>query len=473
MRSKSLPPVAPLGSWARLTNGVRLTSMVTTVMMTAVMVALVASKPVRAQSTPPTPIADLTYPRYVNPAQCVEASKRLTALYWRDKRTDTIRYTPATDSVPTSVRTAIRACAARFTVKGVPTDQLLPLGELELVMGNDAEAQAAFDRLTASLSTASTDRRAWILDIMVHTALDARPSRMTLARRYLAQLDALGNAAAYGRLSAHTVMASYLWIAGDVAGTIAQSDAAIAGGRAMSRNDQLDLFDSLLVAYGGKKPAIVVRDGPQAALALLDTASSVLMPLTATGTRWGDQVKQGIMQWMGYEQGNTTPLGTLAKPVHGDYWFGGTPGDTVFPKPGRVTLMVFLNAAFSDFYMYAMVQRLHDKYAARGLDLVYMAYTMGSFRNTVHPKPANEVEQYKRWFLDYVHLPMTFAIEESQYGRLADGRRENTPMMNQKNYWHGDDGILVGKDGKIRLIIPVRGTEESILDQQIEAALSQ
>jgi hypothetical protein len=120
-----------------------------------------------------------------------------------------------------------------------------------------------------------------------------------------------------------------------------------------------------------------------------------------------------------------------------------------------------------------MVQRLHDKYAARGLDLVYMAYTMGSFRNTVHPKPANEVEQYKRWFLDYVHLPMTFAIEESQYGRLADGRRENTPMMNQKNYWHGDDGILVGKDGKIRLIIPVRGTEESIIDQQIEAALSQ
>lgn len=452
-------------------NGVRVASVVTAV--TVVMMALAASEPAHAQSAPPTALADLTYPRYVSPAQCVEASKRLTFLYWRDKRQDTIRFTPASDSVPTPVRTALRACAARFTVKGVPTDQLLPLGELELVMGNDAEAQAAFDRLTASLGTASPDQRSWMLNLVVHAALEARPSRMTLAQRYLAQLDALGNAAAFGRLSAHSVMANYLWIAGDAAGTIAQSNAAIAGGRAMSRNDQLDLFDSLLVAYGSKKPAVVVHDGPKAALALLDTASSVLVPLTATGTQWGNQVKQGIMQWMAYEQGNTTPLGTLGKPIHGDYWFGGTPDDTVFPKPGRVTFIIFLNVAFADFNMYAMVQRLHDKYAARGVDLVYMAYTNGSFRNTVHPKPTNEVAQYKRWFVDYLHLPMTFAIEESQYGRLADGRRENTPMMNQKNYWHGDDGILVGKDGKIRLIVPVRGTEESIIDQQIEAALSQ
>jgi hypothetical protein len=59
----------------------------------------------------------------------------------------------------------------------------------------------------------------------------------------------------------------------------------------------------------------------------------------------------------------------------------------------------------------------------------------------------------------------------SQFGRLADGRRKNTPAVNRTHYWHGVPGVLVGKDGTIAFVTSVDPQSEMMLDRQISAAL--
>jgi hypothetical protein len=372
--------------------------------------------------------------------------------------------------MPAPIRDSVRVCASHFSVSDVPPDQLLPLAQLEFLLGDAAQADAAIARLMAQAANASASQRAWLLDLAVNVALTVRPARLDRVRTYLTQLDPLGHDAAYARLSAHQLYAGYAWSMGDAQTALTESDKAIAAFKELSQAQQVNMIDTAAMAYSTNANATSVTAGPQAAMAILDSARATLIPLAQTGNQWGARKQAQLRYHFTLLQNTYTPVGTVAKPIKADFWYT-APGDTVFPKPDRVMLAVLV-ARPRDFSLFATVRRLHDKYAARGLDIVFMLATEGYFRSQLESQPTDEAAVLNGWYRDYLKLPVALAIEISQFGRLPDGRRKNTPAVNRRNYDHGLPGVLVGKDGKVVMVADVSPDAEAILDQQIETALA-
>lgn len=426
-----------------------------------------------APSSWPRTTPDVMYPRYT-PAQCVESVARMNTHYWRDKRRDTVQFAPATESVPTPIRDSASVCATHFIVSTVPEDQLIPLAELELAIGDDAQADAAVERLMTLAAKRSPEQRAWLLDLAVDMALGARPARLPRALAYLARLDALGPAAAYARLSAHRLYASYAWAMGDAAIAASESGKAILAFKELSHAQQVDMIDTAASSYRIHADAIHIVAGSVAATTVLDSARTLLIPLAQTGNQWGALEQNSLMRLFAMLRETYAPVGTVAKPVKADFWFHAsddTPGDTVFPKPGAVTLAVLVDR-LNEFDTFATLRRLHERYAAQGVRIVCMLSTQGFFRSQIEAKPADEAAKLDDWYLTYLKLPVTLAVEISQFGRLPDGRRKNTPAVNRRNYDHGVHALLIGKDGKIVLATDVGSGTEAIIARQIEAALT-
>jgi hypothetical protein len=137
--------------------------------------------------------------------------------------------------------------------------------------------------------------------------------------------------------------------------------------------------------------------------------------------------------------------------------------------------MAIMPSGFWGMYFpdYAVMRRLQAKYAGRGVQFVIMTFTAGSFRDHLLPRPAQEADALKGWFLDYLKLPVTLAVEQSQFGFLQDGRRQGHPGTNFQNYAFSRNGSLVGKDGKIRFIQTLTPNRERLWTAAIDAALRQ
>lgn len=413
--------------------------------------------------------SDSTYQRYRTPGTCVAAANRMHARYWRDKRADTVLYVPATDSVPTPVREMVRACAERFTLATVPVDQLIPLAQLRLVLGDDAGAADAIARLLATPGARDASARAWLLQLTIRALLDAKPMRLDLARRYLAQLDSLGAGAASSRFMAHWYWGTYAWEAGRLADAESAVNASFSAFNELHKPEQINLIDSIEGEYFLKAQIVGARRGGPAALALLDTAERVVSSLMPPDAPWAYFMRGFFRQVMSTQRGFYAPIGRAASPISGDKWFA-TGGDTVFPKRGRVTLVVLVSQ-YTSFRTFATLKRLRSQYAARGLDIVCIAATEAYFRSALMPSPDEEVPELHSWYIDFIHAPATFAIQVGQLRELPDGRKELMPSTNQQHYAFGLSGVVVGKAGTIEMVLEVSPVNEAMLSQFIDAEL--
>lgn len=438
------------------------------------MFSLAAGYSAGAQAPAPAPAASDPYVRYTSAARCVEGASRMIAFYWRDKHQDTARYAPATDVTPAPVRDSLRMCASRFSVAKVADDDVLPMLQLSLLTGDTTAVNAAEARLTRSLAALSLPRRAWLLEGMASAFLGARPAQFARARGYVRALDALGKPAAYERMSTHTLIADYAWSVGELAIADSEVHAANAAVSELGKPEQINQADNIAGVFTLRATISSIRQGRSAATAILDTAATVALPLTQSGSPYDAYRRQRMENGFAYYRGVYNIGGTTAKPVRADWWMG-SPGDTVFPKSNTVTLAIFVHPGNLGFPTIATIRRLHDEFASRGLDFVLMTYTTGYFRTAVTPKPSTEVQEFQRWFVDYLHLPLTMAVEESQFGRLPDGRRQNTRMTNEVNYSAGTNALLIGKDGVIRMALSLTpGLEnEQVYRRQIAAALGE
>jgi hypothetical protein len=64
-------------------------------------------------------------------------------------------------------------------------------------------------------------------------------------------------------------------------------------------------------------------------------------------------------------------------------------------------------------------------------------------------------------------------MNESKFTRKIDGRRITEPTANGRNYSRGRSGILVDKQGIVRMVVSVAPNREQALEARIEAALKQ
>lgn len=417
------------------------------------------------------PVADM-YARYVAPSQCITGRGRMTAFFWRDKRQDTARYAPLTDSVPRVTRDSLRLCVAHFNIATVPDAQVLPMLDLGLALGDDALIRAATARAEKIIKALPPAKRTWTTEQLALSFLTASPSRITEARHYLHALDEMGKPAAYERFSTHYVTASLAFSAGEVAIADTETKALLAAFSDLGHAEQLNLADTLVHAYSVRTDVLKLTRNRDAVLAMLDSAKNTIMPLEENGGPWANYQKANAAGYLEALRRQANGLGLKAATLHAERWYGPV-GDTIFPKPGRVTLVITSHPAALSFPVIATIRRLHDEYAPQGVDIVLSTFTTGWFRMTVTPKPAEEMDDFQQWFMDFLHLPIAVAAEESQFGRLPDGRRQNEPGPNLKAYSFGPNAVLVGKDGKIRVVLNVMPENEQVYRQQIAAALKE
>jgi hypothetical protein len=284
------------------------------------------------------------------------------------------------------------------------------------------------------------------------------------------ELDALGPVSAPERFSGYRSLTRYGLDVADMDLAERASLAALVAQREMTKADQMNIADSVGFGHSGRALLQDTRQGQAVALAALDTAALVAVPLTQNGGPYQAMMENQIMSRLQYVRMYVGGVNRPAKPIRADRWYG-MESDTTFPQPGRVTLVVSGNPSGLTFRQLATLRRLSSDYATRGLDIVFSTYTIGYFRNKVQPITKDELQKFQSWFMDYLHAPFVLAAEISQFGRLPDGRRRNTPMTNETNYHHGVGGALVGKDGTIGFVYPVSHLTEALYRRKIEEAL--
>jgi len=413
----------------------------------------------------PTTSLDSTdvFARYVTPGQCEQAAFRLQRQYWRDKRPDTVVYAPATDSVPLVVITSTRMCAARFDIATVSPSELSNLARLYLWTGQDTLAQRAMTRLLTVEHGQPASERGWELYRWVTKLLDAHPSRVAMARSALAQLDTLGAPVAVWRSFGHASLARYLISVNESNAAEAEARAALEASRRMGMEDRVDWLVRTYETYMTLTTSVGVTRGRSAALAVLDTMQKELLPL-----RPADQ--QMWTQNIAGERALFSQLETRGlPPVHATQWYGAQ-GDTIRPRSGQVSLLVFVFGG-GDYPMHATLRRLHAKYGVRGLDITLMSRTQGYFRTLLTPSSTVEADSLGSYLLHFLKLPAAVAVEASPFSHLADGRRRDQATTNQQAYRFS--AVLVDRHGVIRWVSDrdVRPANEAVWDAVIQKAI--
>lgn len=468
---------------------------------------LIATVPAFAQSPEPSniPVSD-PYVRYTRPGQCTQAAIRLNALYWRDKRPDTVVYAPTAERVPASVVRAARACALRFDVERVPVRDLLSLLQLYLWTGQDDLAQVAATRLLEAESQHPALERGWTLYLLASAYLNIRPARIEMATHYLARLDSMGAAVAAWQLLAHTAFSTYAMSVNDVPGAFAHARAALASSTRMSKNDRIDRVFAILDGYSTLVEPTAIRAGGHAALAVFDSAAADLLPLRAPGTN-GTLIRRdapsGSPQMVQTGRGRMTMLsglrddggayaqtilksniedmrrpytvlGETGPPLRALHWYNTGRDTTRRPVPGTVSLLVSVNSNCGGvcYSMYATVRRLYNKYHAAGLQVVFMAHTSGFFRNQPVPGPSTESEKIRAYLLDFLKLPGVVGVSETDFSHRTDGFRLNTPTESQQDYFRGVNGVVVGKDGTVRMVVGLAPEREHAIAAVLASELS-
>ena len=419
-----------------------------------------------AQTGEPSGVATVDpFARYTTPGQCQQAAARLHNFYWRDKRPDTVVYAPLTDSVPVSVLRAVRACAARFSVATVPTSELRNLAQLYLWTGQDSLARVAIDRSMRDMANRSASERGWVLSLWVRALLSARPTRTALLTHYLAQLDALGAPAATWRMFVHADYADYALSLNDRVLAEAEGRAAIAAGRQMRGDDRIDWVYNLRNTYTVTAAPIALVRGKAPALALLDTMTKELTPLRPAGSSDQRQLLENFAETrIPYSY-----LGRDSMPrVQASAWYG-APGDTIYPKRGAVSILLFFYGP--SYSMFATVRRLHERYGAQGVNIVFMTTTRGYFRELPMPVPAVESDSLGHYVRGFLNLPVSLAAETTRFSHIADGRRRNEETANAKAYSRLGGAVLFDRRGVVRWIGEFSPRTEAVWDALIRGML--
>lgn len=171
--------------------------------------------------------------------------------------------------------------------------------------------------------------------------------------------------------------------------------------------------------------------------------------------------------------GGGQPLGERAPEIEADFWLGCDGPCGPRPRPGRVSLVIFLSPGDCmrrvpdyDFEMYENcanhlipLRRLMERFPE--VEVTVVARTHGHFHYVKVEDPAEEARLTKRWLESYgVHAAL--AVKATDYWRLPnhDRRRIENPTINHENYTFGrrypvavSGTYLIDEDG---LIVHIR-----------------
>jgi len=417
--------------------------------LAAVSVVMLVGTVAPAQALAQAPAGD-PYARYATPWECSSVAPRADRRFWRPRRPDTAAATPLGAVRQAASVAAARACVARFTVDGVAERDLLGLGAAALAAGMDARADSAFQRLLRV--PAPAEQRAWWLASIVDTYTDASPARIADARRYLAQLDAMGAAGAAGRLLANLSLAQAARRADSVDALQSFITGALAASRAIAGEARQARAHEAAAAFYQEAYLGMRRGDGAAAVAALERGQAELTP-----------IRPGAVIGFPYAIETYRTLGRPAPVLRAARWMPDSAGGA-HPTPGVPELLIFGQGCGGDCYPGYTVLRRVRAATERPLDVVLMLRTVGSWRDALLA-PDDEIEQMRRYFLDERRLPVAVGVWRTEYRRIADGRLRVVEAPNERAYRPSSPPILpaflVDGAGRLRFITHLTPADEA------------
>lgn len=380
--------------------------------------------------------------RYTTPLMCVAASRnrqqRTDRLadgngfpWYRQWEGDTLPYSIVRDTQSTAAVRASKACAARFSVAKVPSNELTGLLWLALKAQDDGMAQAVVDRQVALASDPVA--RGEVLRDAIEIYLNGHPPRVELAQKTMTQLDALGSEAHVPQLRARiALMMYYRYAVSDFDQGVREADHAIVLTRLLTQEEiEVGLAD-WHQPYMEKINMLMFKDDPPRVVpqAVLDS-----LAIFARQVSPGSDIRylvEGIMGRTGFKS-----LGTPAPTLTGDYVFK----SNVTPPDSAVKIILLLKAPNQwrdkdwpyNYQFYAAIRRLHTKYGAT-LSMKLYDKTIGYTRGSLAQAPAQEAESIRQFFQEAQRLPVDVIVAEGPIETKPDGRRSVGPVAYERAF---------------------------------------
>jgi len=375
---------------------------------------------------------------YYTPGSCVSAFQRGDSFYWR-ARQDTARFSATADTMLTASAALARECAKKFSVTTVVPRDLILLARVYLAMGDDAAARTAVERRLAADAAKPVADRATTLAEIVEAYVGAAPPRIDVARGYLKQLDALPQAeAALGQVRGHRRLALHFWVRGDDAGLVPEAEASIAAAKRLNTHDRIEYLMLIAGMYNYIAEVEATRTGTAAA------------PRAVIGRARADLGKlEGAEKLLAQLDTIASMYGQKGARLVASYWLG-TPGDTVRPTPGKISVIMFSPARAN----IPAFRRLQQESGGK-VEVSFVGNTAGFFKDEGPLTPAAEIEYLKGYYFDELHATGVMAMNESQFHRMPDGRRMSDISANGRAYRTsaGTLVVVLDKEGVIRRVI--------------------
>jgi hypothetical protein len=356
-----------------------------------------------------------------------------------------------TDTALAAAVAAARRCGARLDPGKVPERELLDLAELYLWRGEDSSAVAIVEGRLASGAGARRPvaDRAWALSNAIRILLNVRPARTDVARELASRLDRMGAEAASARVAAHAGLAEHYRALNDTANLRVEANAVIAAGALASEDERAPLVSTLIRSYAHLATIESDRGDRDATLAVYARAATEL-----------ERTNPGLGRYMNSLAAPYRLLGRRAENLEARWWFNARDSAAPHPRPGKLSLVVFVDAdcGYRCEPAYDMYRRLAESYGPQGLEIIYLARTVGFFKDKGPLEPSEEAQISRAFFLDTLRLPGALAVSETKFTHKPDGRRTNLPDPNVRRY--GGRGwsmpaytVLVDREGVIRLVV--------------------
>lgn len=411
-----------------------------------------------------------TYERYREPGMCLWAIFRAQGFYKRDKRPDTIFVNIRDRVTPPVVRQIADVCGSKFDLNQIPVDQLVPFIGISMVREMPQQADSAYRRLLRELPGRDSAQLRYkatqllSLRTVAGRLLSNDPSWLL---RINGDIDSLGPSVARISVVANDLR---IWAepAIDADFAIAGFEKAEAAFKKMPRSEQIDWNGDMYMSYGQWGRYHAWKYGPTSVSEFFEKRAVPEMASISPGDN-------GVLHRVrGYFEGLTYKYqfyGQPAPAIPSKHWFyaeGEAPGK--FPWEGQVTLVAFVhpNCGGPCYQEYSFLRMVHKKFAARGLRILFVARTSGFFRTEAIDVPSQEVELIRKYYLDFLKMPVTLAVDESRFNRLPDGRRvaEDIPWYRT---WPNERVVLIGRDSKIKALdIGPNYWERSLVDIEKE-----
>lgn len=397
-----------------------------------------------------------------DPGRCVAATRMIDGLNRHDYRDSTV-FDPARDSLFTATVERIKACDEAY---GGTTDdpiQRLNLARVKLFTDQDAEAAEVIRRHMTAMADLSDEEKAWELNLIVSDYLAGKPARLEEAAEAVAELDALGEAAAGMRLLAHTAMMRSAVMRHDDDEMRKEAGAAIEAWHELDEDAQLwhaSTLASALVRRANVEALIGDGDG---ALAVIDSAHG-LIPQQARQAR----------TIIGRAQMLYSNIAKDAVPLNAEYWYNiHHLGSDEVPAPGRVTLVLPISRECVGpcLSILAAIRRVKEKFQDDGLDIVFRLTTAGYYLDEAPIDPVEEAERLSDHLLNDAQLPGALAVIETKYSWRSDGRRRNEPPAYARAYPVASL-ILFDRNGVVRYVAD-RGGWDLLLETRITRLIEQ